>query len=124
MLLAEDGNYVQSLLLREAAVALDATFRDSITTSIISPFRRLTLPLTPPIFSPLEPLLGPLRPLTLPFTLPLDLARASLELSQVHMHIHYVHVHIPRESVSRAVPGGHTYAHMHTCTYTHAHTHA
>ena len=65
MLLSEDKNYVQDLLLREAAVALDATFRDVVT-------------------SPLAPLQNlPINPVLRPFTLPLELAKASLELQSI-----------------------------------------
>jgi hypothetical protein len=65
VLLSEDKNYVQDLLLREAAVALDATFRDVVT-------------------SPLAPLQNlPINPVLRPFTLPLELAKASLELQSI-----------------------------------------
>ena len=46
MLLAEDGNFVQDLLLREAAGALDAAARSSLAAAL-----------------PPEPLLAPLRQL-------------------------------------------------------------
>lgn len=83
VLLSEEGNYVQSLLLREAAVALDASVRDAVSASILSPLGRLTPPLPPPLPPPLAPLLAPLGPLTRPLTLPVDLARATLELQSM-----------------------------------------
>jgi predicted unusual protein kinase regulating ubiquinone biosynthesis (AarF/ABC1/UbiB family) len=65
VLLSEDSNYVQDLLLRETAVALDATIRDVF-------------------LSPLEPILNlPFPPSLRPFTLPLELAKASLELQAI-----------------------------------------
>jgi predicted unusual protein kinase regulating ubiquinone biosynthesis (AarF/ABC1/UbiB family) len=66
VLLSEDGNYVQELLLRETAVALDATLRDAFTS-----------PLAPILNLPKVP--GILRPLTLP----LALAKALLELQSL-----------------------------------------
>lgn len=65
VVLSEDQNYVQDLLLREAAVALDAAVRDTVT-------------------APLAPLQNlPINPVLRPFTLPLELAKASLELQSV-----------------------------------------
>ena len=65
VLLSEDKNYVQDLLLREAAVALDATFRDVVT-------------------SPLAPLQNlPINPVLRPFTLPLELTKVLLELQSI-----------------------------------------
>mmetsp|Transcript_10577 Transcript_10577/g.23083 ORF Transcript_10577/g.23083 Transcript_10577/m.23083 type:complete len:828 (-) Transcript_10577:102-2585(-) len=64
VLLSEDSNYVQDLLLHESAVALDATVRDAI-------------------LSPLEPLRNvPIPSLGL-LTLPLEVAKASLELQKI-----------------------------------------
>ena len=64
VLLSEDGNYVQDLLLHESAVALDATVRDAL-------------------LSPLEPLRNiPIPSLGL-LTLPLEVAKASLELQEI-----------------------------------------
>ncbi len=63
VVLSEDGNYVQELLIREAAVALDATLRDAFT-SPLAPLQNLPQP--PAILRPLA--------------LPLELAKASLEL--------------------------------------------
>ena len=80
VLLAEDGNYVQSLLLREAAGALDASVREAVSSSLLSPFSRLAPLPQPPVPALLAPLLGSL---TRPLTLPLDLARATIELQQI-----------------------------------------
>jgi predicted unusual protein kinase regulating ubiquinone biosynthesis (AarF/ABC1/UbiB family) len=67
ILLSEDGNFVQDLLLHESAVALDATIREAI-------------------LSPLEPLRN--TPFQLPslglLTLPLDVAKATLELQAIN----------------------------------------
>jgi len=64
VLLSEDSNYVQDLLLHESAVALDATVREAI-------------------LSPLEPLRNvPIPSLGL-LTLPLEVAKASLELQKI-----------------------------------------
>lgn len=65
VLLSEDSNYVQDLLLRESAVALDATVRDTLL-SPLEPIRNLPKP----------PSLGLL-------TLPLEVAKASLELQAI-----------------------------------------
>jgi len=63
VLLSEDANYVQELLLRETAVALDTTLRNTLLPkSLVDPLRQLPLPRLNP------------------FTLPLELAKASLEL--------------------------------------------
>jgi len=63
VVLSEESNYVQELLMRETAIALDATMRDAFI-SPFAPIRNLPLP----------PLLSR------PFTLPLELVKASLEL--------------------------------------------
>ena len=73
VLLSEENNYVQSLLLREAAVALDTVARDAVSSSVVfDPLRRLPLP----------PVLSPFAPLFAPITLPLELAKAVLELQE------------------------------------------
>lgn len=66
VVLSEDSNYVQDLLIRETAVALDATVRDALT-------------------SPLAPIRDylPVVPALRPFTLPFELAKASFELQSV-----------------------------------------
>ena len=76
VVLSEDENYVQALLLREAAVALDATVRDSLRKQIVSPLQALPRPPLPPLPAPLSPLLAPL-------TLPFDLAEAVAELGEL-----------------------------------------
>ncbi|KAL7526716.1 hypothetical protein ACHAXR_002864, partial [Thalassiosira sp. AJA248-18] len=66
VLLSEDSNYVQDLLLHESAVALDATIRDTFL-SPLEPIRNLPFPI---------PSLGLV-------TLPLEVAKASLELQAI-----------------------------------------
>lgn len=74
VVLSEESNYVQSLLLREAAGTLDATLRDSVA-STIAPLRSLVSPLpTPP---------KALASLFSPITLPFELMQATLELQDV-----------------------------------------
>ena len=73
VLLAEDGNYVQSLVLREAAVALDAAARSTLA-STAAPLTRLPALPTPP---------AALAPLFAPVLLPLQLGQAALELQAV-----------------------------------------
>ena len=63
VVLSEESNYVQELLMRETAIALDATMRDAFITPF-APIRNLPLP--------------PLFPR--PFTFPLELVKALLEL--------------------------------------------
>merc|ERR1740130_478846 len=63
VLLAEDGNYVQSLVLREAAVALDAAARSRLASTAAPP--------------------APLAPLFAPVLLPLQLGQAALELQAI-----------------------------------------
>lgn len=65
VVLSEDSNYVQELLLRESAMALDVTIRNAIT-SPLKPIRSLLIP-----------------PQLRPFALPLELAKAALELQAV-----------------------------------------
>ena len=74
MVLAEEGNFVQSTLLREAAIALDAAARSTLSTTT-APLRRLPSLPAPP---------APLAPFLAPLTLPYDLLKATLELQQVH----------------------------------------
>ena len=78
VLLAEDGNFVQELLLREAAVALDAAVRDEVFKAI-APLKQVRSSLPP--LPPPPPL--PLRPLVAPLTLPLELASAALEVQRM-----------------------------------------
>jgi len=73
VILAEEGNYVQSLLLRESAVALDASVRDVLS----SPLALLrNLPPPPVVPTALAPMLAPV-------TLPLELAQAFAQLLSV-----------------------------------------
>ncbi|CAK0797693.1 unnamed protein product [Prorocentrum cordatum] len=74
VVLSEEGNYPASLLLREAAVALDATLRDAVA-SRIAPLRSLAFPLPAP---PRE-----LASLIAPATLPFELLQATLELQDL-----------------------------------------
>ena len=67
VLLSENSNYVQELLLHESAVALDATIRDTLL-SPLEPIRNASLQM---------PSLGLL-------TLPLDVAKATLELHTIN----------------------------------------
>ena len=71
VILSEEDNYVQSLLLREVAVMLDAAARESVTSFA----KRFPITLPPPPPKSIAPLLSPI-------TLPLDLARAALQLQQ------------------------------------------
>jgi hypothetical protein len=86
ILLSEDGNFVQDLLLHESAVALDATIREAI-------------------LSPLEPLRN--TPFQLPslglLTLPLDVAKATLELQAINEgdHKKLENVRIVTDAISR-----------------------
>lgn len=66
VVLSEDGNYVQELLIREAAVALDASLRGAFTSPL----------------APLNNLPNPPAALR-PFAFPLELAKASLELQSL-----------------------------------------
>ena len=66
VVLSEDRNFVQDLLLRETAVALDAGLRDALITPL-APIQNL-----PKIPTALRP-----------FTLPLELAKATLELQGI-----------------------------------------
>jgi predicted unusual protein kinase regulating ubiquinone biosynthesis (AarF/ABC1/UbiB family) len=71
VVLSEDTNYVQELLMRETAVALDATIRDTFT----SPFSPLIQNI--PIIS------NPPPAILRPFTLPFELVQASFDLQSV-----------------------------------------
>jgi len=66
VVLSEEGNYVQELLIRETAAALDTSLRSSLTSSL----------------APLQNLPQPPKALR-PFTLPLEIAMASLELQSL-----------------------------------------
>jgi len=65
VILSEDSNYVQDILLHESAVAVDATIRDSLLTPL-DPLRNLPFPSLPLI------------------TLPLDVAKATLDLQSIN----------------------------------------
>ena len=86
VLLSEDSNYVQDLLLHESAVAIDAAIREAIL-SPLEPLRNTASQL---------PSLGPL-------TLPLDLAKAALELQAINDSDHkkLENVRILTDAVSR-----------------------
>jgi predicted unusual protein kinase regulating ubiquinone biosynthesis (AarF/ABC1/UbiB family) len=73
VLLSENGNYVQELLLRESALALDTTIRNSIL-SPLEPVRNAVFVSTP----------LPLRP----FTLPLELVKSTLDLQALDERDH------------------------------------
>merc|ERR1719148_501802 len=68
VVLSEESNYVQELLLKELAVALDTTLRDVITSPIQS---IASFPTT---------VRGPLGLLLRPYTVPIEFLKASLEL--------------------------------------------
>merc|ERR1712238_643490 len=68
VVLSEESNYVQELLLKELAVALDTTLRDVITSPIQS------------IASFQTTVRGPLGLLLRPYTVPIEFLKASLEL--------------------------------------------
>ena len=73
VILAEEGNYVQSLLLRESAVALDVSLRDVLSSPLA-----LLRNLPPPPMVPMA-----LAPMLAPVTLPLELAQAVAQLLSV-----------------------------------------
>jgi len=73
VLLAEEGNYVQSLMLRESAVALDAAVRD-----MLSPSFAVLRNLPPPPVAP-----APLAAMMAPLTLPFELAQAAVQLQSL-----------------------------------------
>mmetsp|Transcript_16533 Transcript_16533/g.33920 ORF Transcript_16533/g.33920 Transcript_16533/m.33920 type:complete len:926 (+) Transcript_16533:142-2919(+) len=79
VVLSEDSNYVQELLLRETAVALDATLRDAVTGPL-APFIR-NIPTTIDLDGGASTTAPPA--ILRPFTLPFELAKASLELQSV-----------------------------------------
>ena len=79
VVLSEDSNYVQELLMRETAVALDATLRDAVNSPLEPIIRNIPTTISvdggasisaPPAF---------MRPFTLPF----ELAKASFELQSI-----------------------------------------
>ena len=86
VLLSEDSNFVQQLLLKESAAALDATVREAI-------------------LAPLEPLReSPLQPPSLGLlTLPLDVAKATLDLQAIDEsdHIKLENVKILTKALNR-----------------------
>jgi len=76
VILSEERNYVQDIILHESAVALDVALRDAvIMTPILDPIRKLTTPSSPPLL----PLLGRFNLLTLP----LEIAKATLDLQAI-----------------------------------------
>ncbi len=79
VVLSEDSNYVQELLLRETAVALDATLRDAVN-SPLGPIIK-SIPTTIPVDGRASSSAPPafLRP----FTLPVELVKASFELQSI-----------------------------------------
>ena len=79
VVLSEDSNYVQELLLRETAVALDATLRDAVNSPLEPIFRNI--PTTIGIDGGASSTAPPA--IFRPFTLPFDLAKASLELQSI-----------------------------------------
>lgn len=79
VVLGEDSNYVQELLLRETAVALDATVRDVFTGPLASIIRNI--PTTIGVDGGASTTAPPA--ILRPFTLPFELAKASLELQSV-----------------------------------------
>lgn len=80
VVLSEDSNYVQELLLRETAVALDATVRDAVASGPLAPIIQ-NIPASVDVdggaFTTAPPAV--LRPFTLPFLL----AKASVELQSI-----------------------------------------
>jgi len=78
VLLAAEPNFVQSVLLREAALALDTAARSSFGAAATAPMRRLPNlgDALPRPFEAMSPLLAPLM-------WPWELARASTELLQI-----------------------------------------
>ena len=70
VVLAEDGNYLQSLLLHEAAVVLDTAVRDALSPP---PALLRGISETPALLASVSPLLTPL-------TLPLELTSAAIQL--------------------------------------------
>jgi predicted unusual protein kinase regulating ubiquinone biosynthesis (AarF/ABC1/UbiB family) len=71
VVLSEDTNYVQELLMRETAVALDATIRDTFTSPFSPLVQNIPISSTPP------------PAILRPFTLPFELVKASFELQSV-----------------------------------------
>jgi len=111
VVLSEDPNYVQEVVLRETAVALDATVRDVLTRTILfNPFSLSSSSLSSTILRPTtttgsgeggggeggvavtrttittnekETAPSPVTLFLRPFTLPLDFVKASLELQSL-----------------------------------------
>jgi predicted unusual protein kinase regulating ubiquinone biosynthesis (AarF/ABC1/UbiB family) len=71
VVLSEDTNYVQELLMRETAVALDATVRDTFTSPFSPLIQNIPISSTPP------------PAILRPFTLPFELVKASFDLQSV-----------------------------------------
>jgi predicted unusual protein kinase regulating ubiquinone biosynthesis (AarF/ABC1/UbiB family) len=79
VVLSADSNYVQELLLRETAVALDATLRDAVN-SPLKPIMQ-NIPSTNGVYSDAPSTAPP--SIFRPFMLPFDLAKASFELQSI-----------------------------------------
>jgi len=79
VVLSEDSNYVQELLLRETAVAIDATVRDAVTSPLAPLIRNIptTIDVDGGAFTTATPAIFR------PFTLPFELAKASFELQSI-----------------------------------------
>ncbi|VEU43324.1 unnamed protein product [Pseudo-nitzschia multistriata] len=79
VVLSEDSNYVQEVLLRETAVALDATVRDAVTSPLAPIIRNIPVTIDVDGGASTAPPPAILRPFTLPF----ELAKASFDLQSV-----------------------------------------
>ncbi len=79
VVLSEDSNYVQELLLRETAVALDATIRDAVNSPIEPIIRNIPTTVGVDGGASVSPPPAFLRPFTLPF----ELAKASYDLQSI-----------------------------------------
>ena len=79
VVLSEDSNYVQELLLRETAVALDATLRDAVNSPLEPIIRSIPTTISVDGGASASAPPGFLRPFTLPF----ELAKASFELQSI-----------------------------------------
>ena len=80
---AEEGSYVQSLLLKEAAALVDSGVRNAVTQAASNRPQLFPFP-TPPFPFPTPPNVPlPLAPLLAPITLPLELGRAALSLAEI-----------------------------------------
>lgn len=80
VVLSEDSNYVQELVLRETAVALDATLRDAVNSPLEPIIRNIPTTISVDGGASAVAPLAILRPLTLPFVF----AKASLELQSIN----------------------------------------